>query len=74
MSHKFDRRAFEMETTRESVRDRVIRLSNLLTQSDGNGTITREIMLDSLLVLYDECNNEFLMKDPLIAEFVEKCK
>ena len=69
-----------MDATRESIRDRIIRLNSLLTRStnevkeDANGAITREVMLDSLILLYDECNNEFLMKDPLIAEFVEKCK
>lgn len=69
-----------MEATRESIRDRILRLNNLLSQStlpvksDSNGSISCELLLDSLILLYDECNNEFLMKDPLIADFVEKCE
>jgi citron Rho-interacting kinase len=33
----------------------------------------REGLLDALILLYDECNNDTLKKDPNIAVFVEKC-
>ncbi len=69
-----------MEFNQESISERIKRLTNLLFKSTavpktdtGSFLISREALLDSLILLYDECNNEFLMKDPLIAEFVDKC-
>ncbi len=36
--------------------------------------VTREGLLDALLVLYDECNSDCLMKNEYIADFVHKCE
>lgn len=71
-----------MDVGVESITARIQRLTSLLNKSfvekrnDANSSclIARETLLDALLLLYDECNNEFLMKDPLIADFVDKCR
>lgn len=70
-----------MEQSNESITKRILNLNNLLLRSTsdskavaGSCLISREILIDALILLYDECNNEFLMKDPLIADFVEKCR
>lgn len=70
-----------MDVNVESIPSRIKRLTTLLNKTivekrnDANGSclLSRETLLDALILLYDECNNEFLMKDPLIADFVEKC-
>ncbi|XP_065212343.1 citron Rho-interacting kinase-like isoform X2 [Planococcus citri] len=68
-----------MEQNSESITKRILNLNNLLLRSTsdskaiaGSCLISREVLVDALILLYDECNNEFLMKDPLIADFVEK--
>lgn len=70
-----------MEQPHEPIERRAERLYNSLFQSKmecnfgvGYDSISFEDLLDSFLILYDECNNEFLMKDSLIAEFVDKCE
>ena len=68
-----------MEQNNENIAKRISNLNNLLVRSldskasAGSCLISREVLIDALILLYDECNNEFLMKDPLIADFVEKC-
>lgn len=69
-----------MEQTHESITKRILHLNSLLSrsvsdsQTDSNFyLISREALIDALILLYDECNNEFLMKDSLISDFVEKC-
>lgn len=70
-----------MDENSESVSQRISRLNSILSKTiienktdNGSTLISREELLDALMLLYDECNNEFLMKDPHIAEFVNKCK
>ena len=36
--------------------------------------VAREGLLDSLLVLYDECHENLLHSNKLVAAFVKKCK
>lgn len=38
------------------------------------GTFTREALLDAFLLLFDECNSEYMLKDKNISGFVRKCK
>ena len=67
----------------ESVSLRVARLTHMLAgrgaQLQGPVIAVGQdgmmpMMLDALLVLYDECNTEHLMKNQYIASFVRKCK
>ena len=37
-------------------------------------TFTREALLDAFLLLFDECNSEYMLKDKNISGFVRKCK
>ena len=34
----------------------------------------RDALIDTLLALYDECNKDGLRQNPLVANFVTKCK
>ena len=36
--------------------------------------INKDGLIDALLVLYDECNTDFMRKDHQISQFVDKCK
>lgn len=38
------------------------------------GTFTREALLDAFLLLFDECNSEYMLKDKNVSGFVKKCK
>lgn len=38
------------------------------------GTFNREALLDAFLLLFDECNSEYMLKDKNIFGFVKKCK
>lgn len=40
----------------------------------NGGCFTREALLDAFLLLFDECNSEFMLKDKSISGFVKKCK
>lgn len=35
---------------------------------------TREALLDAFLLLFDECNSEYMLKDKSVSGFVKKCK
>jgi len=39
-----------------------------------SGAFTREALLDAFLLLFDECNSEYMLKDKSISGFVKKCK
>ena len=36
--------------------------------------INKEGLVDALLVLFDECDNDFMKRDANISHFVERCK
>ena len=59
-----------------SIAGRMSRLNQLFQgrRADQKAIVGREGLLDALFVLYDECKNEYLMKNQYIAEFVKKCK
>ena len=46
---------------------------NVGRKSSGAG-FTREALLDAFLLLFEECNSEFMLKDKNISGFVNKCK
>ena len=35
---------------------------------------TREALLDAFLLLFEECNSEFMLKDKNVSGFLKKCK
>ena len=35
---------------------------------------TREALLDAFLLLFDECNSEYMLNDKNISGFVKKCE
>ena len=39
-----------------------------------SGAFTREALLDSFLLLFDQCNSEYMLKDKSVSGFVKKCK
>lgn len=47
-------------------------MNNMVMGKTPKSLLRREGLIDSLLVLYDECNNDAMKKDPNIAAFVEK--
>ena len=68
-------------SSKEPISVRITRLNRLFLGRNGNGSAVcrkhffgREGLLDTLTVLYDECNNDALKKDRNIAAFVEKCE
>lgn len=36
--------------------------------------LNKELLFDAIILLFDECNNEFLKTDSLISDFVNKCE
>jgi hypothetical protein len=63
----------------ESITNRIQVLDGLIkgqVDSDDIHTslLTRDGLLDSLLLLYEECGHENLMKNKHVAAFVRKCK
>jgi len=61
-----------MEPSKEPVSVRIARLNNMVLGKTARSLIRREGLIDSLLVLYDECNNDSMKRDPNISAFVEK--
>ncbi|KAG8236771.1 hypothetical protein J437_LFUL016885, partial [Ladona fulva] len=67
-----------MEPSKEAISIRIARLNNLFcsksttTSHPDRHWVSREGLLDALVVLYDECNNDSLKKDKHIANFVDK--
>lgn len=47
-------------------------MNNIILGKTPKSLLRREGLIDSLLVLYDECNNDVMKKDPNIATFIEK--
>ncbi|KAK8723357.1 hypothetical protein OTU49_011677 [Cherax quadricarinatus] len=70
------------EPCAEPIIKRIRHLSSLVSSSgldvdQGSSLLSRHLigqewLLDALLVLYDECNNDFLKKEKFIADFVDK--
>jgi citron Rho-interacting kinase len=64
----------------ESITSRVARLNQILQSpyckgsAEINSTMTLDALQDALLALFEECNKESLKKEPIIAEFIEKCR
>lgn len=65
-----------MEPASESISVRSIRLGEVLNGPSIMATTSfnKELLFDSIILLFDECNNEFMKTDPLIVNFVNKCK
>ena len=65
----------------ETIEQRIEVLDQLLhravecdDESVSLSLVAREGLLDSLLVLYDECHDNLLQNNKLVAAFVKKCK
>ena len=63
----------------ESIAVRVSKLNQLFVGRAGQflehkALASREGLLDALVVLYEECSTDHLMKNDYIANFVKKCK
>ncbi|XP_071448673.1 citron Rho-interacting kinase [Hetaerina americana] len=69
-----------MEPSKEPISVRIARLNNLFLGKTTSSNpaivnkhwVSREGLLDALIVLYDECNNDALKRDKHIANFVDK--
>ena len=61
-----------------SVASRIAKLDQLFQGKSSlvehKSIVGKDGLLDGLLLLYEECNNDTLMKNKFIAEFVKKCK
>ena len=59
----------------ESISTRCAKLNQIFAGKNvGRKSFTREAMLDAFLLLFEECNSEFMLKDKNISGFVKKCK
>jgi len=67
---------FAMEPAAESISVRSMRISEVLSGPAIMATtaLNKELLFDAIILLFDECNNEFMKSDPLITNFVNKCK
>lgn len=65
-----------MEPADDSISVRSVRLGEVLSGPTimANTTFNRELLFDAIILLFDECNNEFMKNDSLIENFVQKCK
>ena len=77
-----------MEPSTEPIIERQQKLSNIVNSCGVDETaslslsskqfpqqlLAKEGLLDALLLLYDECSNDTLIKIPNVSSFVEKCK
>jgi len=65
-----------MEPAAESISVRTMRLSEVLSGPSIMATtaLNKELLFDAIILLFDECNNEFMKTDPLIVNFVNKCE
>lgn len=65
----------KMQAVKEAISVRVTRINSEITGklNEKNLLLNREVLLDALQVLYDECSLESMQKgDSNIAEFVKK--
>lgn len=63
----------------ESIAVRVSKMNQLFVGRAGQllehkALVSREGLLDALLVLFEECCSDHLMKNEYITNFVKKCK
>lgn len=63
----------------ESISTRCAKLNQIFAgknvgRKSSGASFTREAMLDAFLLLFEECNSEFMLKDKNISGFVKKCK
>lgn len=65
-----------MEPASESISVRSMRLNEVLGGPSIMATtaLNKELLFDAIILLFDECNNEFMKTDPLIVSFVSKCE
>jgi len=70
-----------METveSKEPIAVRLARLNQLITGRSSlileqKSLLNHDGLLDSLLVLYDECSSEYLARNQYAASFVKKCE
>ncbi len=59
----------------ESVSSRITRLQQLLSGKTGRKVplLDKDALLDAMVVLYNECLPEFMMRDKNVSTFVKKC-
>jgi len=73
MTDPFD----EVDVSRRPISMRASQLNQLLlgrtTHIDQTAVVGLEGLLDTLFVLYDECNKDSLLKNQYISTFVKKC-
>ena len=59
----------------DTISNRITRLEMLLNDDIHTDGITRDSLIDTLLLLYEECNNQCMIKgNPYIASFIAKCR
>ncbi|XP_050431701.1 citron Rho-interacting kinase-like [Adelges cooleyi] len=65
-----------MEPATESISVRSMRLNNTLYGPTimSSTALNKELLFDSIILLFDECNNEVMKSDQLIASFINKFK
>ncbi|KAE9542770.1 hypothetical protein AGLY_002681 [Aphis glycines] len=65
-----------MEPAAESISVRSMRINEVLSGPAIMATtaLNKELLFDAIILLFDECNNEFMKSDPLITNFVNKFK
>lgn len=65
-----------MEPSSDPISVRSMRLGEVLVGPTimDTTTINKELLLDAIILLFDECNNEYMKTDPLIANFINKCE
>lgn len=65
-----------MEPAAESISVRSMRLNEVISGPAimATPTMNKELLLDAIILLFDEYNNAFTKPDPLISNFLDKCK
>ena len=62
----------------EPITSKILKLDQLLQGKCVRGInafqITREGLIDALLVLYEECTSDEFKKNQYISKFIKKCK
>lgn len=65
-----------MEPASESISVRSMRLHEVVCGPTimAATSLNKELLFDAIILLFDECNNDPMKSDPLIASFVNKCE
>lgn len=65
-----------MEPAAEPISVRTMRLGDALGGPSimASTSLNKELLFDALILLFDECNNDFMKTDSHVSSFVNKCK